>query len=260
MNITEARNAIISILDSEGVPVFGMGSSDELERQPAGFRARDVLPGARSMVCFGIPVPRGVYGAASHCTELIWRTQNLHYRRLDALALSLVQVLEENGAWAAPIFGCCPMAVNGRGHVQGYLNMIRMAQALGLGSIGGNGLLVHARFGSRLMLGGIVTTVDLQPLMRESGAGSGCPDGCRACAEACPVRAISPGKRRISIMKCLGYTSRTRLLPRAKFALLCRARPESAARLLNLTAFDEHTFHVCSRCIQVCPLGAEALA
>jgi epoxyqueuosine reductase QueG len=259
MSVTEARNAIISIMDSEGVPVFGMGSSDALDGQAAGFRPDDVLPGARSMLCFGIPVPRGVYGPGAHGTEMIWRTQNLFYRRMDELALRAAQLLEENGAQAAPIFGCCPMAVNERGQVQGYLNMIRMAEALGLGRIGGNGLLVHARFGSRLMLGGLVTTADLPPLERGAGAGKVCPEGCRACAEACPVRAISPARRRVNIMKCLTYTSRTRLLPRARFALLCHVKPESAAWLLNRTAFDEHSFHVCSRCIQVCPLGAETL-
>jgi hypothetical protein len=43
-------------------------------------------------------------------------------------------------------------------------------------------------------------------------------------------------------MECLAYTFRTRLLPRVRFAVLARSNPEAAARLLNQTSFDDHTF------------------
>jgi ferredoxin len=61
-------------------------------------------------------------------------------------------------------------------------------------------------------------------------------------------------------MKCLSCTSRTHSLSKVRFALLSRLDPDRAARLQNQAAFDDRTFHVCSRCIQACPLGAEASA
>ena len=28
-----------------------------------------------------------------------------------------------------------------------------------------------------------------------------------------------------------------------------------AARYMNITTFDEHTFHICSKCVSICPYG-----
>jgi hypothetical protein len=38
-----------------------------------------------------------------------------------------------------------------------------------------------------------------------------------------------------------------------RFLLLSLFSREKAARLMNLTAMDEHTLHVCSRCVTACP-------
>jgi hypothetical protein len=57
----------------------------------------------------------------------------------------------------------------------------------------------------------------------------------------------------IRIMTCLGHTSRTPQMSKLWFFILSKFRPESAARFMNLGAFDEHTFHVCSKCVVLCP-------
>ena len=105
------------------------------------------------------------------------------------------------------------------------------------------------------MLGGVVTTADLPAMRYPEVDQPGCPPGCRICVDACPIKAIVPEEKRVNIMRCLGYTARTPLMSRLKFAILRATRPESAARLMNLTAFDEHTFHICSRCVALCPYG-----
>jgi hypothetical protein len=38
-------------------------------------------------------------------------------------------------------------------------------------------------------------------------------------------------------------------MSRPRFALLTRFRRAAAARMLNLRTFEEHTLHICSRCI-----------
>jgi hypothetical protein len=146
------------------------------------------------------------------------------------------------------------MAVNERGEVAGYLNMIRMGEACGIGVVGRNGLLLHSRYGPRLMLGGVVTTADLPPLPSPDVREPGCPPDCRICLDACPVRAISGKKGRVRIMRCLCCTARTPIMSRLRFGLISWLDP-GAARYLNPRAFDGHTMHVCSRCVVLCPYG-----
>jgi hypothetical protein len=62
----------------------------------------------------------------------------------------------------------------------------------------------------------------------------------------------------IRIMTCLGHTSRTPQMSKLRFLFLSKFQPESAARFMNLRAFDEHTFHVCSKCVALCPYGEGA--
>ena len=222
-----------------------------------GFRPEDLLPGARSLICFGLPVPRGAYQTPAHTPETVWRSQNLNYRRLDTMSMRIAALLEGNGARAVPVYGCLPMGVNHRGQVVGYLNQIQMGQVTGIGVIGRNGLLIHSHYGPRLMLGGVVTTVDLPRRRYPEINEPGCPPDCSICTESCPVGAILPEERRVRIMTCLGHTARTPQMSKVWFFVLSKLRPEDAARFMNLRTFDEHTFHTCSECVALCPYGQE---
>ncbi len=248
---------IRDIANSENVPVLGIGPAAALAGEPPGYRPHDLLPGAQSLICFGIPVPRGVYRSFPFGTETIWRSQNLYYRRLDTLSVRFAALLEDSGAQAIPVFGCFPMTLNGKGDVAGYLNLIHMGEATRTGTIGRNGLLIHSRYGARLMLGGIVTSADLPAFRRPDLDEPGCPPNCHVCADACPVQAISAERKRVNIMQCLSYTARTPLMSKIKFLVLRSFRPSSAARLMNLTSLDEHTLHICSQCVALCPYGME---
>jgi len=155
--------SIRGIAQAEDIPVMGIAPAATLAGEPPGRRPEDLLPRARSLVSFGLPVPRGVYGETSHSAETIWRSQNLYYRRLDTVAVLLSALIEDSGEQAVPIFGCFPMGLNEKGEVMGYLNLIRMGEAAGIGTRGRNGLLLHPRYGSRLMLGGLVPPLLSQP-------------------------------------------------------------------------------------------------
>jgi epoxyqueuosine reductase len=241
--------------EAENVPVLGIGPCADMEDAPPGRRPSDLLPGARSMICFGVPAPRGVYQAAAHTTEMVWRSQSLLYRRLDTLSLAFSHALEAMGARAVPVFGCSPMDINGRAEVTGYVNQLRMAELAGIGRIGRNGLLLHRFYGARLMLGAVLTTIDLPPFRVPEVGHPPCPPDCRICIDSCPVGAISARSGRLRVMRCLAYTARTPFMSKPLFALLSRLRPAAAARLMNQRAFDEHTMHICSRCVAFCPYG-----
>jgi hypothetical protein len=109
MPIEEIRR----IAKEENISVFGVGPTSEMADEPAGHRPVDFLPGAQSLICFGIPIPHDVYRTPEYNLETAWRSQNLLYRRLDTLALRLSILLEESGARALPIYGCMPLAYFG---------------------------------------------------------------------------------------------------------------------------------------------------
>jgi len=243
------------LVEDEKVPLLGFGAASRMASEPPGYSPDDLLPGAESLVSFAVPVPRSVYEAPGREPELICRAQSLCYRRLDGLSLRVAALLEEKGERAVPVFGCSPMQINERGDVAGYLNQIRMGELSGIGTRGRNGLLVNSRYGARLMLGGVVTTAPLPEVSFPHRDEPGCSPGCRICAEACPVGAIDPDRKRVALMRCLNHTSRTALMSKTRFALLRSVRPRAAARLMNLTSLDEHTLHVCSKCVALCPYG-----
>lgn len=247
---------IASLLSDENIPVWGVAPASRMAHESPGHRPQDLLPEARCLICFALPVPRAVYETPLHMTEMVWRSQNLYYRRLDTISLQVAAILEESGERALPTWGCMPQGVSDRGEVIGIFNQIRMGEVTGIGAIGRNGLLVHSRYGSRLMLGGVITTASLTICRHPDTDEPGCPQECRLCVDACPVHAISLTKRRVNVMRCLAHTSRTPFMSRAGFFIRSRLRPDSAARMMNLRAFDDHTFHVCSQCVALCPLGS----
>ncbi len=243
------------IARAENVSVIGIGQASEMSDERSGYRPEDLMPGAQSIICFGIPVPRGVYSTTNYNLEATWRSQNLLYRRLDTLALRISTLLEENGARAIPIYGCMPLGVNEKGTVVGILNQMRMAEITGIGVIGKNGLLIHSRYGSRLMLGGLITTAPLPVMRYPVSEEPGCPSECQICSDACPVNAIMPERKQVDIMRCLSYTARTPAMSRLKFLFLRARNKKAAAQYMSITSFDEHTFHICSKCVSLCPYG-----
>jgi epoxyqueuosine reductase QueG len=249
---------ICKIAEEENVPVFGVGPASPMASEKPGHRPEDLLPGAQSLICFGIPVPCGVYQMPTYGSDTVWRSQNLHYRRLDTLSIRFAALLEENGERAVPIYGCMPLGMNEKGTVVGYLNQIRMGEVTGIGVIGKNGLLINSHFGARLMLGSVLTTAVLPATRYPDADEPGCPPGCQICADACPVNAIMPDKKQVKIMRCLSYTARTPMMSRLKFIFLRASNPQAAARYMSLTSFDEHTFHICSKCVALCPYGGKS--
>jgi len=87
------------------IPVFGITKSSLLEDELAGFRPSDALPSAKSVLCMGNPVPKGVFQDNGRQNENYWRAANIYYRNMDAILMQVARIIEEQGDVAVPVFG-----------------------------------------------------------------------------------------------------------------------------------------------------------
>ena len=105
LHMHAAVESIRVLCEQNGIPVFGIGDSSLLERSPEGYRPSDSLPGAKSMVCLGMPVPKGVLQQNDRSNAVYGRTANIYYRKMDSVLLQLSCLLETSSASAQPVFG-----------------------------------------------------------------------------------------------------------------------------------------------------------
>ncbi len=96
---------IKEMLARNQIPVFGIAPSEPLEKAPAGYRPSDMLPGVKSIMCLGVPVPRGILQSGARANKNYWRTASIYYRKIDALLIQLACRLEEDRDIALPVFG-----------------------------------------------------------------------------------------------------------------------------------------------------------
>jgi len=76
------------------------------------------------------------------------------------------------------------------------------AARAGLGWIGKHTLLIHPRLGSCMFLGGVATTLAIQPAPEQREIADHCGT-CTRCIDACPTGAISPYS--IDATRCISY-------------------------------------------------------
>ncbi len=76
------------------------------------------------------------------------------------------------------------------------------AARAGLGWVGKHTLLIHPRLGSWLLLGGVVTTLDIEPSPGSALEPDRCGT-CTRCIDACPTSAITPYS--VDASRCISY-------------------------------------------------------
>ena len=238
------------VLSRADVPAFGAAPAAMLENGAQGYRPTDLLPGAQSVLCFGVPMPQGIYRCASRPAEWYWRALPMCFRAADDLSLQVAVAIERAGFTSSPVFACFPLERRTGGELWGYASLVRMGEACGIGRIGKNGLLFSSRYGPRLILGGVVTTATLPSASFPERDEQGCPEDCFICQEKCPVHAIERSGR-VNNAACARHSTRpsvfTALLRTKEF------RPEELHWLLNMAAVDEHNLNSCTTCVSACP-------
>lgn len=232
------------------IPVFGIARSSHLENDTPGYRPSDLLPSAQSIVCLGWPVPKGIFKCRERANESYWRAVNMYYRHFDAILMQVARIIEENGETAVPVYGCFPYDVKGRGDFWGYLSLVSMAEAVGIGKTGKNGLLFNSHYGPRLILGGLVTTASLPETAWPDKDNVGCPEDCFVCQEKCPVGAIEKNGK-VNRMACVKHSMKS---PIFSYFMSSKKYGVSDAQTINhVTAVDDHSMYTCIKCVSTCP-------
>jgi epoxyqueuosine reductase QueG len=232
------------------IPVFGIDKASSLENEPSGYRPKDMLASAESILCLGVPVPKGIFKSEARSEWMYWRAASIYYRNIDMVLMRACSIIEENGEIAVPVNGCFPYDIKGKGDFWGYLSLVRMGEAVGVGKIGKNGLLFNSKYGPRLLLGGIVTTAKLPSAALPEKDEKGCPEDCFACQEQCPVKAIDKSGK-VDRVACIKYSMRSPIF--SNLMKVGSFGSEDVQMINHVTAVDDHSMYRCIQCVSVCP-------
>jgi len=165
-----------------------MGRQRALRLNPQEF-----LPGAKSVVMVMKAYSEGSEGASGRAPGVkvarYARGRDYHDVVGERLA-GIVALLEGEGFGVRPFVDSSPVMEKA------------WAWRCGLGSIGRNQLLVSRRFGSYVVLGGLMTSADLGADEPGPKPYSICGD-CRRCVRHCPTQALN--ERYVDATLCLSY-------------------------------------------------------
>jgi epoxyqueuosine reductase QueG len=237
-------------LSQNHIPVFGIAGSASLQNEPPGYGPSDMLPEAKSILCMGMPIPKGIFQCKERSEWMYWRAANIYYRTIDSALTKTCSIIEAKDEVAVPIYGCFPYDIKGKGDFWGYLSLVRMGETTGIGKIGKNGLLFHSQYGPRLLLGGIVTTATLPKITWPETNERGCPEDCFVCQERCPVKAIERSGK-VDRVGCTKYSSRSPIF--SDFMKRGGIGDEDTQVINHLTAVDDHSMYRCIKCVSACP-------
>ena len=246
----EIIEAMTTLLSQNHIPVFGIAKASSLEKEPSGYRPSDMLASAKSILCLGIPVPKGIFKSEERSESMYWRAASIYYRNIDMVLMRACSIIEEKGEVAVPIYACFPYDIKGKGDFWGYMGLVKMAEAAGIGKVGKNGLLFSSKYGPKLLLGGVVTTASLPAMAWPEKDEAGCPKECFTCQEQCPVKAIDKSGK-VDRVACIKYSMRSPI-----FSNLMKAGSfgsEDVQMINHVTAVDDHSMYRCIQCVSVCP-------
>jgi epoxyqueuosine reductase len=225
----------------ESFAAAGMQGAMTWLTAPENARARarldgdEILEGARSIVCVARRYPRDAEnGEVSRSIARYARGRDYH-KFLRKRLRRLATFIRSLGARARPLLDEEPI-----------LERAWAARA-GLGFVGKNGMLIVPGLGSMLMLGEVVTTLDLLPTGQPSisslaGEAERC-GSCTRCLDACPTRAFERPFV-LDPRRCISYLT-----------IELQQRDAVPAELRE--GIGTHLFG-CDDCQTVCPFNASA--
>ena len=239
---------LVQFINGEGIDVYASVGIDEIP-EPDREHVLDFLPGAQSVIVIGRAVPWEAYRTSrKDQTRVMLQVAE----SLDRTSARLAEILRSDGHDAIPVPLYLPVTVR-NGRVEGLVRLKKIAAAAGLGTQGKNTVLLHPRYGPRLLLSAVVTGLNVT--IGETGIPRGGESpvctGCGRCMQVCPGKAVGPDG--VDTFRC--RTVRTWVPPVVVPAVKWMLRRKALLRCMAPFApYIARTATVrCSRCITDCP-------
>lgn len=233
------------------INIIGFASAeDNIPKISEDFSPRKILKEAQSIICFAIPIPRGVLYSDSYDTLLFWRYCNITYRHLDNVANSLSLHLEDQGYISTPINSCFPWKIINY-EFWGFLPLVFWAEKAGLGNLTKCGLLGNSQYGTRLLLGGVLTSKLFK--ISENINQAICPKECFECIEKCPVKAIERSGK-INHDLCMRTANKNPIISLLVKDMELRKSIDFET-IINTVGVDDHAAYICIECLKACPFN-----
>lgn len=240
-----------------GVDVVGFGSV-EAYRSPASPPLETLFPGARSLVVLAF---RELSSCESPSPLMAMNA------RLDLMEMSrsssyrVARFIEGHlGGRAMTVPVSYPMDFRDPKKAGlAEVSLRHAAVAAGLGAFGRHNLVVHPRFGTRVIFTAVLTDLDLPP---DAPVEENPCTGCELCVKACPVGALDE-EGKTDRLKCLGNSQPYGPLASVGFwSRFGEAGPEEQKGLLRSpeylglyqAGFIGYQYY-CFRCYASCPVG-----
>jgi len=200
----EIREKVLSY----GADICRIARVERFEGAPEGFHPRDIFPGCKSVIVFGLALPKGLYLVDS---RLIYsHFNNFACPQVDHIAYQTAIFLEKNyhgSGVPIPCDGPYDYWNEEKMEGRGLLSMKHAAVLAGIGTFGKNTLLINKDYGNRLIIGCVLTDLDLESDELDVGA---CLEHCNLCIQSCPVGAIGKDEveQKLCRMNSYGKTQR----------------------------------------------------
>lgn len=155
------------------------------------FHPADLFPDCKSVIAFGIALPKGIFLAEAQLIYAYYN--NFALPLVDRLALQTAVFLEKTYQGIGVPLPCdAPYdywdeeKMEGRG----LLSMKHVAYLSGIGTLGKSTLLLNNEYGNRLVIGCVLTDLQIES---DELAAEVCLEQCDLCIKSCPVAAIGEG-------------------------------------------------------------------
>lgn len=238
------REAIVRHLQ-ERASVIGFAPVERFTEAPEKHHPGNLCKDARTVVVFGIQVPRGIFRSPDYNLYGLHRSYHTVYRQLDEISLGLCNFIETQGRHTAVMVPSYAPMVFHQFEPWGLLSLKHAAVLAGLGAFGRSGQMYHPTYGARLRLAAVVTDAEMpgDPVMDEDP----CPKKCRACQQSCPAGAFDADGD-FHKMTCLPHTIKHAIYP---LALKGENAGQHIERVVNTAGYDY--WLDCDECVKVCP-------
>lgn len=256
MSLTHV-NQVENYIQQKDIPVIGSVDVESYDRiAPEGFRAKEMLPDAKTILILGKPLPRSIFLTPKNNSLYSFYVSSYftYYSIMNEATNTLSVMMENAGYPSLPIPSYSPLKFHD-GEPRGLLSLKHAAAQCGIGKMGKNTLLIHPEFGNILRLGGLITTLEW-PEKKMPELKKICPDGCTKCFKACPVGALSVDG--INKMKCMGNCIKHTLMPPQWFLPYLKYGVNKSRiltrfmELFTLSLFESYGVG-CIECLVNCP-------